>query len=391
MVVARDKQSQHDANRMLLLTVVSRLAATGLLLLARLFPPFDAATSHLLLRWDALHFIHIARRGYVYEHEWAFLPGIHFVLSLSLLAPTLLSLLIAYDASFTMYRLSLHHLGSPALARLAAILSLLPSSPVTLFLAPYSEPFFTYLSYKGMLYCAESRYFAAAGAFTLAATFRSNGFLLSGFIIWGLLVQPFLQRKPVRAFRFLFSPCRHSQIHPSRTILLSALPFVPFIAHNYAAYLAFCSAADAPQWCAHRLPLIYPFVQSRYWNSGFLRYWTLQQLPNFLIAAPPLLAISTFSIHHLRHWIKSPADSGRAFLSASIAPHAIHALFMCAILLFASHTQIVLRLAASMPITYWAAAWLLLEHSKWGRAWVAWSVVWGALSILLWGAFLPPA
>jgi phosphatidylinositol glycan class V len=180
-------------------------------------------------------------------------------------------------------------------------------------------------------------------------------------------------------------------MYPSRTVLLSALPFVPFIAHNYAAYLAFCSATDAPEWCARRLPLIYSFVQVRYWNNGLLRYWSLQQLPNFLIAAPPLLAISTFSIHHLRHWLKSPADPGRAFLSASIAPHAIHALFMSATLLFASHTQIVLRLAASMPIIYWAAAWLLLEHPKWGRAWVTWSVLWGAVSILLWGAFLPPA
>ncbi|KAF8170181.1 GPI mannosyltransferase 2 [Mycena galopus ATCC 62051] len=279
-----------------------------------------------------------------------------------------------------MYSLSLHHLGSPALARLAAILSLLPSSPATLFLAPYTEPFFTYFSYKGMLYCAQSRYSAAAIAFTLAASFRSNGFLSSGFIIWGLLVQPFFQRRPIHLTSAL------------SCLVLSALPFTPFIAHNYAAYRAFCSAADPPEWCARRLPLIYSYVQVRYWNSGFLLYWTLQQLPNFLIAAPPLLAISAFSIYHLRHghWLNS-STSGSAFLSASIAPHAIHALFMSATLLFASHTQIVLRLAAAMPITYWAAAWLLFEHPKWGRAWVTWSVVWGALSILLWGAFLPPA
>ncbi|KAJ6593727.1 GPI mannosyltransferase 2 [Mycena capillaripes] len=364
------------------LTLASRAAAGGLLLLARLFPPFDNATSHLLLRWDVVHFLHIARAGYVFEHEWAFLPGIHFLLSLfsrSLLAPTLLSLAIACDASATMYALSLHHLGSPALARLATVLSLLPSSPATLFLAPCPEPFFTYLSYKGMLYCARSRYLAAAMAFTLAAAFRSNGFLLSGFIIWDLIVAPLLQRKPLHLSSVL------------TCVVLSALPFAPFVAHNYAAYLAFCTAADSPAWCARRLPLIYSHVQVRYWNSGFLLYWTLQQLPNFLIAAPPLLAISTFSVYHLRHWLKSPTHTGHVFLSASIAPHAIHALIMAAILLFASHTQIVLRLAASMPITYWAAAWLLLQYPKWGRAWVAWSVVWGALSVLLWGAFLPPA
>jgi phosphatidylinositol glycan class V len=172
---------------------------------------------------------------------------------------------------------------------------------------------------------------------------------------------------------------------------LSALPLTPFLAHNYAAYIAFCTADSPEAWCARRLPLIYSHVQARYWNVGFLRYWTLQQLPNFFIAAPPLLAISIFSIYYLRHWLKSPAHPGHAFLSASIAPHAIHALIMSATLLFMSHTQIVLRQAASMPITYWAAAWLLLQHPKWGRAWVAWSVLWGALSIFLWGAFLPPA
>ena len=28
-----------------------------------------------VLRWDAFHFAHIARDGYVYEHEWAFFPA----------------------------------------------------------------------------------------------------------------------------------------------------------------------------------------------------------------------------------------------------------------------------------------------------------------------------
>ncbi|KAJ7727668.1 glycosyltransferase family 76 protein [Mycena maculata] len=367
----------------LLLTLISRLLTAALLLLTRLSPPFDAATSHLLLRWDALHFIHIARNGYVFEHEWAWFPALPFLLSLfpdSLLSPTVLSLAIAYDTTLTMYHLSLHHLGSPALAKLAAILSLLPSSPVTLFLAPYNEPFFTYLSYKGMLYCAKSSYFTASIAFTLAAAFRSNGFLLSGFIIWGLLIQPFLQHRPIYLSTMI------------TCVAFSALPLTPFIAHNYAAYLAFCTRADpSPEWCSGALPLIYFHVQDRYWNVGFLRYWTPQQLPNFLLAAPPLLALSAFSTHHLRHWLKNPAAPGRAFLSASIAPHAIHALIMCGTLLFASHTQIVLRFAAAMPLTYWAAAWLLVEAPTWGRAWVTWSILWGALSVLLWGAFLPPA
>jgi phosphatidylinositol glycan class V len=188
----------------------SQVVTCGLLGLGVLFPSFDAAASSLLLRWDAIHYLHIARSGYVYEHEWAWLPGLPFLMALlpdSPFAIALVSLAVSFDASSTMYRLSLHHLRSPSLARLAALLALLPSSPVTLLIAPYCEPFFTYLSYKGMLYCTTSSYFAAALCFTLAATFRSNGFFLSGFIIWGLLVQPFLERKRVRTCIYdFFSP-----------------------------------------------------------------------------------------------------------------------------------------------------------------------------------------
>ena len=49
----------------------------------------------------------------------------------------------------TLYNLTLHHVGSPNLALIASVLSFLPSSPATLRFAAYSEPFFTYLSYKG--------------------------------------------------------------------------------------------------------------------------------------------------------------------------------------------------------------------------------------------------
>ncbi|KAJ7647488.1 glycosyltransferase family 76 protein [Roridomyces roridus] len=364
---------------MLFLTLVSRLISAAILFLTTLTTPFDAATPHILLRWDVIHFQHIAQHGYAFEHEWAFLPVVPFLLSKFILAPTLVSLIVAYDMTSTMYQLSLHHLRSPSLARLATVLSLLPSSPATLFLVPYNEPFFTYFSYKGMLYCAKFRYVAAAIAFALAATFRANGILSSGFIFWGLVIEPFLQRRQA---------CWPS-VHAMRATILSLLPLIPFIAHNYAAYLSFCASASSPApWCARSLPLIYSYIQSTYWDVGFLRYWTLQQLPNFLIAAPPLLLISIFSSYHLR-WVAIASD--RPFCSPSIAPHAIHALVMCSILALASHTQIALRFAAAMPITYWAAAWLLVEYPVWGRAWVAWSVLWGTTSILLWGAFLPPA
>ena len=180
----------------------------------------------------------------------------------------------------------------------------------------------------------------------------------------------------------------------------------PFLLHQYRAYQTFCLGAVAgnvPVWCTRTLPFIYSYVQDYYWNVGFLRYWTLSQLPNILLAAPPLLSIFSYSTVHLRANLvpallalipgsrTPPLDTTRTLTPFSITPHAVHSLLLASVLLFAAHTQIALRFAASLPLTYWAAAWLVLEHPRGGRWWVSWSVVWGAISIVLWAVFLPPA
>jgi hypothetical protein len=173
----RSKQShvQMRSHRRLILryALLSRLVFFILLQLAAQLPLFDTSPLlvplprplHPLLRWDSFHFLHIAKYGYVYEHEWAFLPGAIYltrylgstldglidsdsfsnILSAGLLA------VLACDTSQTLYSLSLYHLQSPALALSASLLSLLPTSPATLYFVPCTEPFFTYFSYRGML------------------------------------------------------------------------------------------------------------------------------------------------------------------------------------------------------------------------------------------------
>ncbi|TFY79432.1 hypothetical protein EWM64_g4582 [Hericium alpestre] len=370
-----------------LFSVLSRICIIGLVWLTSKFPQFDSSAQTLLdetaypftstlLRWDAFHFAQIAQEGYVYEYQWAFFPGTPAIMNVLarlvkfvtgstipvgwvdvLRAGGIAALLC--DSTHTLYHLSLHHLGSPSLAFLAALLSLLPSSPATLRFAGYTEPFFTYLSYK------------------------------AGFILWGLIVKPFLQgRKP-------------RPLHVVYAIVLTALIFAPFIIYQYAAYRTFCmpDTPDTPTrpWCSDAIPSIYTFVQSHYWNVGFLRYWTLSQLPNILLASPVLALLFAFSLVHLYHAVprllrfSAVKRKPYPFYNESITPHAMHALVMSCAYLFASHTQIVLRQAAAMPLVYWAAAWLVVEKPRWGKVWVVWSVVWGAISVVLWTAFLPPA
>ncbi|KAJ2913232.1 hypothetical protein MD484_g7179, partial [Candolleomyces efflorescens] len=232
-----------------------------------------------------------------------------------------------------------------------------------------------------MLYSARSQYLRASIVFALASCFRSNGVFLAGFIIWGLLIQT----KP----RFA------SGVYAT---FLSALVFAPFVYHNYTGYASFCEDnPHRPAWCNNFIPSIYTHVQSEYWDNGLFRYWTLQQLPNILIALPPLLLIYAFGFWHLKAVY---ARSQSPFASITLTPHVLHAIFTSSLLLFASHTQITLRLAASMPTLYWAAAWLWTHPSQdgkgfryrsWAKAWVYWSAIWGSISIVLWAAFLPPA
>lgn len=179
----------------------------------------------------------------------------------------------------------------------------------------------------------------------------------------------------------------------------------PFVLHQYHAYLSFChDSFSRPEWCERAVPLIYSYVQERYWGVGFLKYWKISQIPNFVLGAPPLiLLICTSSTHifEVRPQIARRKEKTQnlpptpphfaPIYKLDILPYAIHALVFSLILLFASHTQIVLRLASSLPFTHWAAAALFIERPKIARIWIAWSVIWGAMSCILWGVFLPPA
>ncbi|KAG1765778.1 glycosyltransferase family 76 protein [Suillus occidentalis] len=416
---------QLATRHLLTLSVVVRLAVWILTSISAYFLPlFDASPSiwisgtppsSVLLRWDAFHFAHIAREGYVYEHEWAFFNGLPLLMRIldhlqglaglgSSSWGTLLrggaGMAVVCDSTHVLYDLSLHHFRSPSLAFLSAALSVFSSSPAALKLASYNEPFFTYFSYRGMLACARSKWAAASICFTLASMFRSNGIFSSGFILWGMLVAPLLTgQKNVVSIKHLL-----------KCVLLTALPLVPFMHHNTIAYLRFCkpSATRIPDWCtSNMIPSIYSHVQSKYWNVGFLRYWTVSNIPNFILAFPALLHVFAFCwfylsnlpaiIPHIAPWIRfknndvHPPQLDSPFLSPSLLPHVLHALALALILTFNAHVQISLRLLPSLPITYWAAARLMLDFPKWGKAWVTWSILWGALSCVLWAVFLPPA
>ena len=56
------------------------------------------------------------------------------------------------------------------------------------------------MSVVGMLYSARAEWLHATLFFAVASTFRANGFMLAGYIIWGLLIGPFLAKTHVIPF-----------------------------------------------------------------------------------------------------------------------------------------------------------------------------------------------
>ena len=159
-------------------------------------------------------------------------------------------------------------------------------------------------------------------------------------------------------------------------------------------------------------------------NNGLFNYWTLEQLPNFLLAAPVLLVSIIPSVSYLRSLIASRSSSAIPSKHHALLPFHLHHLLLTALLVFGSHTQIALRTAITDPVAWWNVAsvafrWELPsvrsqpgasvpeqtekkgaqsetslaggQMTTVGRIWVGWVVVWGAVSLVLWSAHLPPA
>jgi phosphatidylinositol glycan class V len=132
-------------------------------------------------------------------------------------------------------------------------------------------------------------------------------------------------------------------------------------------------------------------------NVGFLKYWTLAQIPNLLIAGPILLPALSGSYIYLRNLL-SPRIKVQQ-VNPALLPFHLYSLHQTLLLIFSAHTQVALRVAATNPVIWWNLAEMSFDWSeaaprkmrKLGKVWVAWSIVWGAVSIVLWSGHYPPA
>ncbi|PYH99689.1 GPI mannosyltransferase 2 [Aspergillus ellipticus CBS 707.79] len=406
-------------------------------------PVFLKQVSTKLTRWDAIYFTEAARRGHLFEQEWAFSyvhsRSIHFLTNAMQhlgafeyeFKENVVSIAVSH-AAHVMSVILLHRLVCTILpgvqgrnlAFIAACLHIL--SPAGLFLsAPNAESTYSFLGFAGALLFAQS--FSLSGISTssqdsllvlagivygLATSVRGNG-LLSGIL--------FLEE----AFRLLYSLTQSFTFDKFRRLLAVGVAGIctglGFVIPQYIAYQEFCTDssihAGAPRvWCDRTLPSIFSFVQDYYWNNGFLRYWTFSNLPLFALATPMLaiLAYSSFwalnvesrdmmSKDFAEQQAASRSQLANRLLRSLAAPQIILTVqvFLC------NHVQIITRLASGYPVWYiWVAASLVgkypvgrlekknppIKDKGWyGNIIVQYMVIYSTVQGALYASFLPPA
>ncbi|EFZ02420.1 mannosyltransferase (PIG-V, glycosyl transferase family 76) [Metarhizium robertsii] len=368
-----------------------------------------------LTRWDALYFMHSAIRGYTYEQEWAFGLGLPTIVgaisrSLSSLAPAnyalepLVAIALAHASHFVamlaLHRLTMILSGNSKLAFVSSALHIL--SPAGLFLsAPYNESPFAGLSFMGNLLFAVSlkskadrvkrnmTMLASGILFGVATAFRSNG-LASGLL--------FAVQATDALLLFARAPSLCTLLSMIAPVLGGLCVAAGSVVPQTVAWMRYCGSDGVGRpWCEKMIPSIYTFVQDHYWNVGFLRYWTLNQLPLFLLASPMLAILikSGLDLIVKPQRITNASRNGAAEsdLNTFVRALAGSQVLIAILAITTYHVQIITRISSGYPAWYWWVGSCLMDKRRqgYGVAIVMFMVMYGGIQGGLFASFLPPA
>ncbi|KAL4788138.1 GPI mannosyltransferase 2 [Aspergillus varians] len=389
------------------------------------------------VRWDSIYYVHIGRIGYVFEQEWAFSYAYsNLVNSLSSLifrsgdsngpaqfaaVAVAISHVAHYLSVLALYQLSINVFGHDTERRrlvcfLAAALHII--SPAGAFLsAPYGEALFSLLNITGFYLYSSSRIDLNTGQqalshvklllsglfFAVSTTVRSNGVLSGILLAFDALKLSYY----IVARRSFGAPI----VHLGFVILSGCIVALGFLVPQYFAYTAYCTNERLSRpWCHSLFPSIYGWVQNHYWGVGFLRYWTVSNIPLFLLASPMLLILflssfwavgadAPFSIFNVSLKAGSAPLSGPA--AQLLTQLAIIQFVLTAMALTSYHVQIINRISSGYPLWYWYLACQALgttertlpmaKYSAPFLALVSVMVIYALVQAVLFGSFLPPA
>ena len=160
---------------------------------------------------------------------------------------------------------------------------------------------------------------------------RSNAFLNIGFVFYKCAKRislefyhyKKLEKEKKHETSSLIANIIGDALFPAFFCTLTTL--APFVLFQWYGYTLYCSltkmnlpydqevidyagnhslklpSAEPSDWCFYTIPMAYQYIQSQYWNVGFLKYFHWKQIPNFILAAPLIFFILERTIKFLKH------------------------------------------------------------------------------------------
>ncbi|CAF0863187.1 unnamed protein product [Brachionus calyciflorus] len=347
--------------------------------------------------WDAKHFLHIAEHGYIYEHSSAFFPLYPLTINqlTNFFGNFLLNGVILNFIYFTISVIFLFKLTKITFLNdnvsLLTILFYVINPANIFFSSCYSESLYSMLTFSGLYFLYSNNELLSVISIFLSGLARSNGLVNFGYLAYFNLKLFFDSEKKFKNFlQTFFKLAFEFMFISSGFILYQLYLYVKFCDENntngqmrdemikYARDNGYKIFYDFPrsEWCFKKIPFSYSYVQSVYWNVGFLNYWNWKQIPNFVLAAP-ILCISINCIFDFLKGEKSEKffnflgllekrDLSQNYQkNVRLYPFVVHLGFLiCSCLLF-MHVQVSTRfICSSNPLIYWWIASRLSDKLK---------------------------
>lgn len=321
-----------------------------------------------LCRWDSQYFIEIATNGYSHDYFTVFFPGFPILVkTLSEFIRIDVQLTGLFLNNFVFFpwaavfvrqlerKLKTEESWNSKIS--AADLFIL--SPANIFFSSfYTESMFAFSTF-GMLVFLDSNngnlFFALVFALISQIT-RSNGIVNIGFFLYRIGESIFVNRQTT--FNRVFKIC-----------VCCVIQCLPFLFYQKYVSDKFCSSgSSSPGWCQNRnsftgFTFSYGHFQTNVWENGFMRYWQLKKIPNFLLFAPTLF----FSEINHKLWISnsislsfyffrltySVRKSVKIIFSNELFMYGFHLKFLVLYCLCFMHIEVGSRLImSSTPIFY---------------------------------------
>ncbi|AOA60425.1 Glycosyl phosphatidyl inositol biosynthesis mannosyltransferase [Komagataella phaffii CBS 7435] len=361
-----------------------------------------------LINWDAVYFYKLFNNEPNFEHEFVFSPfWTTLVRQLPVEDPILkfivagivtnilhlANALLIYEISKEIRIRADFKTSSSSKFELVSALIYVVLPAGAFVIMPYSEVFNSFLCFTGLLLKLKSAskdgelierkllYLVSAIFFGIAFQVRSNS------VLYGILYLIDLVQRRQRIALFAGA---------SMGLLVAINQFVPYYQfcriHDFSYWADIRSSGDdfdidlydlgRPEWCHSKLPFLTLHAQATYWNNGFLRYWTLNNIPNFLIGLPTVLVLLASVSHKYQHQGKLVTDLKLitivfVFLNVTCW-----------------HVQIINRVSNFIPINCWMLAEMILDDSpqrKVALGVIVYYIAWNLTQTSLYSSFLPPA